>query len=237
MSSETRRSGRKRKAGSSGGLVETAALLTAAASVCALCQAEHPVYDGNTADGTLQRAIQALGSQFVCAGAIPLFFPDTLVEMQLTTGPEQAGSLGEWNKGDMKQFRARYKKLGKQNGSECLGSMHVYAENWKGYKSAPGGQINWWIVGKCPYPNVRRQDGSYDPGRPSHSCNEQLAFSQFLLRDERLLWMYNNCSSWAKHDGDGLVHMPQWLNFLDEARATFPIFAHYCDEDASPSRA
>jgi hypothetical protein len=81
-----------------------AALLTAATSVCALCQAEHPVYDGNTADGTLQRAIQALGLQFVCAGAIPLFFPDTLEEIQLPTGPEQAGSLGEWNKGDMKQF-------------------------------------------------------------------------------------------------------------------------------------
>ena len=73
MPSSTR--GQKRKLLAVAALATGAADYASAAQICELCQLQHSVFTGATADGLLQHAIQALGSQFVCTGRVPFSFP------------------------------------------------------------------------------------------------------------------------------------------------------------------
>ena len=91
MPSSTR--GQKRKLLAVAALATGAADYASAAQICELCQLQHSVFTRATADGLLQHAIQTLGSQFVCTGRVPFFFPDTWMEMELSTGYNSATHL------------------------------------------------------------------------------------------------------------------------------------------------
>ena len=213
MPSSTR--GQKRKLLAVAALATGAGDYASAVQICELCQLQYSVFTGATADGLLQHAIQALGSQFVCTGRVPFFFPDTRVEMELSTGYNSAAHLGEWDSGNIFQFRERYKRLGREHSDQSLSNLHVYAENWKGDASQPGGQTNWWIIGQCPNPQSKRASGAFDVGRPLHTADQQLKFCRLLHDDPVLLWQYTNCREWAAKDAEGVVQMPQWLGLLD----------------------
>ena len=237
MSSTTR--GQKRKLLAAAALATVAADVdyASAAQICDVCQLQHSVFTGATADGLLQHAIQALGSQFVCTGRVPLFFPDTWVEMELATGVNSAAHLGEWDSGNIFQFRERYKRLGREHSDQFLSNLHVYAENWKGDASQPGGQTNWWIIGQCPNPIPKRASGAFDVGRPLHTADQQLKFCRLLHDDPVLLWQYTNCREWAEKDVEGVVQMPQWLGLLKTCIDKFgALFALYTKLGHEPTR-